>query len=188
MAGVRGFNYFVSRQRCIETWPSGVRLKFRIGAEELIAARRAEINSLFVIVPIRVLIWRLCFRFTQDLKLARSQDLSPLVTTQCHLLRHRSGLDLPPDSSDLGISRQTEVDRQNKEQKQWQRFHLRQRLRLRFLQTEFLELRLYDLLDVRIVRVFPAKVLMIFRRRPKRSRLSDFSCDRFRVKLLHLRL
>ena len=39
MAGVRGFDYFVSRQRCIETWPPGVRLKFRIGAEELIAAR-----------------------------------------------------------------------------------------------------------------------------------------------------
>jgi hypothetical protein len=123
MAGVRGFDYFVSRQRCIETWPPGVRLKFRVGAEELIAACAAEINSLFVIVPIRVLVWRLCFRFAQDLKLAWSQDLSPLVITQCHLLRHRSGLDLPPDSSNLCIFRQTEVDGQNKEQKQGKRFH-----------------------------------------------------------------
>ncbi len=53
MAGVRGFGYFVSRQRCIETWPPGVRFKFRIGAEELIAARGTEINSFFVIAPIR---------------------------------------------------------------------------------------------------------------------------------------
>ena len=123
MAGVRGFRYFVSRQRCIETWPPSVRLKFRIGAEELIAARRTEINSLFVIAPIRVLVWRLGFRFTQDLKLAGSQNLSPLVITQCHLLRHRSGLDLPPNSSDLGIFRQTEMDGQNKEQKKGKRFH-----------------------------------------------------------------
>ena len=123
MAGVRGFGYFVSRQWCIETWPPGVRLKFRIGGEELIAARGAEINSFFVIVPIQILVWRLCFRFAQDLKLTWSQDLSPLVITQCHFLRHRSGLNLPPDSSDLCIFRQTEVDGQNKEQKQWQRFH-----------------------------------------------------------------
>ena len=123
MAGVRSFGYFVSRQRCIETWPPGVRFKFRIGAEELIAARGAEINSFFVIVPIQILVWRLCFRFAQDLKLAWSQDLSPLVITQRHLLRHRSGLDLASNSSDLRIFRQTEVDRQNKEQKQMQRFH-----------------------------------------------------------------
>jgi len=123
MAGVRGFGYFVSRQRCVETWPPGVRLKFRIGAEELIAARAAEIDSFLVIIPIEILVWGLCFGFTQDLKLARIQDLSPLVITQCHLLRHRSGLDLAPDSSDLCIFRQSEVDGQNKEQKQWQRFH-----------------------------------------------------------------
>ena len=123
MAGVRGFDHFISRQRCIETWPPGVRLKFRYGAEELIAARAAEIDSFLVIIPIQILVWRLCFRFAQDLKLARSQDLSPLVITQFHLLRHRSGLDLPPDSSDLCIFRQTEVDGQNKEQKQGKRFH-----------------------------------------------------------------
>ena len=192
MGGVRGLGHFISCQRCIETWPPGVRLKFRIGAEELIAAGAAEIDSLLVIVPIQILVWRLCFRFAQNFKLAWGKDLSPLVITQCHLLRHRSGLDLPPDSSDLRIFRQTQVDGQNKEQKQEKRFHSWQRfasrIGLRFLQTEFLELRLYDLLDVRIVRVSPAKVLMVFRRCPKRSCLSDFRCDRFRVKLLHLRL
>ena len=123
MAGVRGCGYFVSRQRCIETRPPGAGLKFCIRAEELIAACGAEINSFFVVVPIQILVGRLCFRFAQDLKLAGSQDLSPLVITQCHLLRHRSGLDLAPDSTDLGIFRQTEMNGQNKEQKQGQRFH-----------------------------------------------------------------
>ena len=130
IAGVRGFDHFISRQRCIETWPPGVRLKFRIGAEESIAARAAEIDSFLVIIPIQILVWGLCFRFAQNLKLAWGQDLSPLVITQCHLLRHRSGLDLPPDSSDLCIVRQTQVDGVNKEQKQEKRFHSWQRLRI----------------------------------------------------------
>ena len=130
MAGVRSFGYSVSRQRCIETWPPGVRLKFRIGAEELIAAGAAEIDSFLVIIPIQILVWCLCFRFAQNLKLAWGQDLSPLVITQCHLLRHRRGLDLPPDSSELCIVRQTQVDGQNKEQKQKKRFHSWQRLHI----------------------------------------------------------
>jgi hypothetical protein len=37
---------------------------------------------------------------------------------------------LPPDSSDLRIFRQTQVDGQNKEQKQEKRFHSWQRLRI----------------------------------------------------------
>lgn len=123
MTGIDSFRYFVLGQRRIETGPPGSRFKLRIGTEQLISARGTEINSLFVIVPIRVLIWRLCFGFAQDLKLAWTQDLSPLVITQCHFLRHRSGLDLAPDSSDLCIFCQSEVDGQNKEQKQWQRFH-----------------------------------------------------------------
>ena len=123
MTGIGSFRYFVRGQQCIETGPAGSRFKLRIGTEQLTSAPGTEINSLFVIVPIRVLIWRLCFGFTQDLKLAGSQDLSPLVITECQLLRHRSGLDLPSDSSDLCIFRQTEVDGQNKEQKQGKRFH-----------------------------------------------------------------
>ena len=123
MTGIGSFRHFVGGQCRIKTRPPGSRFKLRIGTEQFISARGTEINSLFVIVPIRVLVWRLCFGFTQHLKLAWSQDLSPLVVTQCHLLRHRGGLDLPPDSSDLCIFRQTEVDGQNKEQKQWQRFH-----------------------------------------------------------------
>lgn len=123
MTGIGSFRYFVGGQRRIKTGPAGSRFKLRIGTEQLTSARRTEINSFFVIAPIRVLVWRLGFCFTQDLKLAWSQDLSPLVITQCHLLRHRSGLDLPPDSSDLGIFRQTELDGQNKEQKKGQRFH-----------------------------------------------------------------
>src|SRR4029434_2566032 len=39
---------------------------------------------------------------------------------------------------------------------------------LRFLEAEFLKLRLYYLLDVRIAWVFPTKILMIFWRPTKR--------------------
>ena len=123
MTSVAGVGYFACGQRRIETWPASVGFKFRVGAEQLNAARGAEINSFFVIVPIQILVGRLCFRFAQDLKLAGSQDLSPLVIAQCHLLGHRSGIDLAPDSSDLDIVRQTEMNGQNKEQKQGQRFH-----------------------------------------------------------------
>lgn len=80
MAAVRGGGYFVSRQRCIETRPPSVGLKFRIGAEELIAAGGTEINSFSVIVPILIFVWRLCFGFPQNLKLCGSQDLSPLLS------------------------------------------------------------------------------------------------------------
>src|SRR6266498_2604047 len=88
MTGIGSFRYFVGGQWRIKTRPPGSRFKLRIGTEQLTSARGTEINSLFVIVPIRVLIWRLCFRFAQDLKLARSQDLSPLVITQYQFLRH----------------------------------------------------------------------------------------------------
>ena len=81
MTGIDSFRYFVLGQRRIETGPPGSRFKLRIGTEQLISARGTEINSFFVIVPIRILVWRLCFGFTQDLKLAGSQDLSPLIIT-----------------------------------------------------------------------------------------------------------
>jgi hypothetical protein len=109
-ACVCGYSYFISGQRRIETGPASAGLKFRVRAKQLVSARSAEINSFFVIVPIRVFVWRLCFGLAQDLKLAGSQDLSPLGITQHHLLRHWSRLDLAPDSSGLCVFRHAEVD------------------------------------------------------------------------------
>ncbi len=118
MTGIDGFQYFVRGQRCIETGPAGSRFKLRIGTEQLTSASGTEIDPLLMIVPIRILVWRLCFGFSQDLKLAGRQDLSPLVITQCQLLRHRSRLDLAPDSRGVCVSRDAEVDGQDTEQKQ----------------------------------------------------------------------
>ena len=118
MTGIDSFNYFVRGQRRIKTGPAGSRFKFRTGTEQLTSASGTEIDSLLMIVPIRVLVWRLCFGFSQDLKLAESQDLSPLVITQCQLLRHRSRLDLPADSYGFRVFRHAEVDGQDTEQKQ----------------------------------------------------------------------
>ena len=118
MTGIGSFRYFVGGQRRIETGPAGSRFKLRIGTEQLTSASGTEIDPLLMIVPIRILIWRLCFGFSQDLKLAGRQDLSPLVITECQLFRHRSGLDLPPDSSGLCIFRQTEMDGQDTDKKQ----------------------------------------------------------------------
>src|SRR4030095_11908259 len=58
---------------------------------------------------------------------------------------------------------------------------------LRFLEAEFLKLRLYYLLDVRIVWVFPTKILMIFWRPTKRCCACDLSRDRERFLCLSLR-
>jgi hypothetical protein len=90
MTGIRGYGYFLSVDRRIETGPTGAGLKFRIRTKQLVPARATEINSFFVVVPILILVWRLGFGFAKDLKLSGSRDLSPLVITQCHLLRHRS--------------------------------------------------------------------------------------------------
>src|SRR5439155_23488589 len=109
--------------RRVETGPVGSRFKLRIGNEQFTSARATEIDALLMIVPIRVLVWRLRFGFAQDLKLAGSQDLSPLVITECQLLRHRSRLDLPPDSCGSCVFRHAEMDGQNKEQQPGQRFH-----------------------------------------------------------------
>lgn len=72
MAGIRSYDYFVAGQRCIETGPASAGFKFRVETEQLVAACSAEINSFFVIVPIQILVWRLCFGFAQDLKLSGS--------------------------------------------------------------------------------------------------------------------
>src|SRR5436309_9495930 len=105
-------------QRRIETGPAGVRFKLCIGAEQFVSACPTEVNSFFVIVPIRVLIWRLCFGFAQDLKLSRSQNLSPLVITQRHLLRHRSRLDLPMNSSSCRVVRHAGAGEYNAQEKE----------------------------------------------------------------------
>ena len=118
MTGIDSFNYFVRGQRRIKTGPAGSRFKFRTGTEQLTSASGTEIDPLLMIVPIRILVWRLCFGFSQDLKLAGSQDLSPLVITQCQLLRHRSRLDLPPDSCGPCVFRHAEVHGQDTEQKE----------------------------------------------------------------------
>ena len=118
MTGIDSFRYFVRGQRRIETGPARSRFKLRIGTEQLTSASGTEIDPLLMIVPIRILVWRLCFGFAQDLKLTGSQDLSPLVITQCQLLRHRSRLDLPADSYGFCVFRHAEMDGQDTEQKQ----------------------------------------------------------------------
>src|SRR5205823_8986956 len=105
VAGIGCFGDFVFGERGIETWPPRVRFKFCLRAKKLISASAAEINSLFVIVPILILVWCLGFGFTENLKLSGSQDLSPSVITQRHLLRHRSRLDFASDSRGLCIFR-----------------------------------------------------------------------------------
>jgi hypothetical protein len=123
MTGIRGYGYFISGQRLIESRPASAGLEFRVRAKQFVSAGGTEINSFFVIVPILILVRRLCFRFAQDLKLAGSQDLSPLDVTECYLLCHRRGLDLPTDSTGLCVFRHAEVDGQNTDQKQEQKFH-----------------------------------------------------------------
>jgi len=118
MTGIDTFCDFVRGQRRKETGPAGSRFKLRIGTEQLTSASGTEIDPLLMIVPIRILVWRLRFGLTQDLKLAGSQNPSPLVITQFQLLRHRSGLDLPPDSRSFCIFRHAEVEGQDTEQKQ----------------------------------------------------------------------
>src|SRR4029453_6560835 len=81
MTGIDSYGYFVCGQRRIKTGPTGAGLKFRVRAKQLVSARGAEINSFSVIVPILILVWRLCFGFAQDLKLSGSQNLSPLLST-----------------------------------------------------------------------------------------------------------
>ena len=116
MTGIGSFRYFVRGQRCIETGPAGSRFKLRIGTEQLTSARGTEINSFFVIVPILILVWRLGFGFAENLKLTESQDLSPLVITQRHLFRHRSRLDLAPDSRGVCVFRLADVNSQDAQQ------------------------------------------------------------------------
>lgn len=72
MTGIGRIGYFACTQRRIETGPASVRFKFRVGAEQLIAARGTEINSFFVIVPIRVFVSRLRLRLAQNLELSEA--------------------------------------------------------------------------------------------------------------------
>src|SRR4026208_630029 len=81
ITGIGSYGYFVCGQRRIKPGPTGAGLKFRVRAKQLVSARGAEINSFSVIVPILILVWRLCFGFAQDLKLSGSQNLSPLLST-----------------------------------------------------------------------------------------------------------
>ena len=75
MTGIGSFRYFVSGQWRIKTRPPGSRFKLRIGTEQLISARGTEINSLFVIVPIRIVERWLGPAFLRDVILLRSQFL-----------------------------------------------------------------------------------------------------------------
>src|SRR4029453_9457706 len=111
MTGIRGYGYFLSFDRRIETGPTGAGLKFRVPNKQLVPARASDIKSFFVVVPILILVWRLGFGFAKDLKLSGSQGLSPLVITQCPLLRHRSGLDLVPDSRGVCVFRLADTNR-----------------------------------------------------------------------------
>src|SRR5262245_35319491 len=72
VAGICGYYYFTSCKRRIETRPAGTGLKFRVRAKQLVSARRTEINSFVVVVPIFILECRFCFRFAQDLKLSET--------------------------------------------------------------------------------------------------------------------
>ena len=123
MTGICLVGDFVFGQRRIETGPAGVRFKLCVRAEQFVSACPTEINSFFVIVPIRVLVWRLCFGFAQDLKLSGSQNLSPLVITQRHLLRHRSRLDLPSNLSGCCVVRHAEANEYDAQQKEAKRSH-----------------------------------------------------------------
>jgi len=118
MTGIRGYGYFISCQRRIETGPPSVGIKFRIRAKQLVSACATEINSFFVIVPILVLVWRLGSGTAQHLKLQRRENRSPLVVTQHHLLLLWSRSDLFSDSRGLCVVRETEMNGQNKKQKQ----------------------------------------------------------------------
>ena len=72
MTGIGGIGYFACSQRGIETGPASVGFKFRVGAEQLIAAPGAEINSFFVIVPICVFVSRFRLRLAQNLELSEA--------------------------------------------------------------------------------------------------------------------
>src|SRR5262249_32661770 len=109
MTCIGGIGYFVCSQRGVETGPSSVGFKFRVGSKQRIPTRGAEVNSFLVIIPIRVLVSRFRFRLAQNLKLAGTQDFSPLIVAQRHLLRHRNGLDLSPDSRSFRVLRNTEA-------------------------------------------------------------------------------
>lgn len=118
MTRIRNLGYFVVGQGRIETWPAGVGLKFRVGAEQLAPARSAEIDSFRVIVPIFILVWRLRFPLAQDLELSGAENLSPLGVTQRDLLPHRGGLDLSANSMGVSILCNTESRRKETNQKQ----------------------------------------------------------------------
>src|SRR5262249_21882205 len=116
MTDIRSFGHSVSAQRRKEAGPARSGLKFRVRGEQFIPACGAEINSFFVIIPIRVLVGRLCFCFAQDLELSESQNLSPFVITQYHLLSHRNGLDLASDPIGLPVFREAEANRKGAQQ------------------------------------------------------------------------
>lgn len=118
MTGIRGYGYFISCQRRIETGPPSVGLKFRIRAEQLVSACGTEIDPFLMIVPILVLVLRLGSGTTQHLKLQRRENRSPLVVTQRHPLLHWSRPDLFSDSRGLCVLRETEMNGQSKKQKQ----------------------------------------------------------------------
>src|SRR5262249_1030340 len=116
MTVIRHVGYLIFGQRRIETGPGGARVELRIGTEELIRARRTDINSLFVVVPIRVLIRRLSFGFTQHLKLSGSQNLSPLVITQRYLPGDWYRVQLPSNPSGLSVFTHAETNRKGAQQ------------------------------------------------------------------------
>lgn len=116
MTGIHHVRYLAFGERCIETGPSRARFKFCVRAEQLVSTRSTEIDPFLMIVPILILVGRFRFCFAQHLKLSRSQNRPPLIIAQRDLLRHRSGLDLAPDSRDFCVPRGAEARRQDAEE------------------------------------------------------------------------
>src|SRR5437762_13605779 len=95
---------------------TGLRFRFWLPASTLLSASAAELYSLFVIVSILIIVSRRGFSSAEDLKLSGSQDFSPLVITQRHLMRHRSRLDLASDLRGVCVFRLADAKRQDTEE------------------------------------------------------------------------
>jgi hypothetical protein len=160
MTGIRTYGYFVSRQRRVEAAPSGAGLKLRLGTKQLISARGAEVDSLCVIVPILILVWRLCSPFAQNMKLHRCQNFPPFVRCEVHLAFIGSDsicrrIRMASESS-ATQKRTDKVHGKDKTRKRSILYQLsaidEQPSDLRFLQAKFFELRQYYLPHVRSFR------------------------------------
>ena len=74
--------------RLVEAGPARARLEFRIGAEQLVPARRAAVDAVFLAVRVLAREWRLGPLPAQDLVLLRRQLLLPLLVGLVDLRGH----------------------------------------------------------------------------------------------------